>query len=94
MLVVPDTNNSNYILTLSHWLLCSIKSIIGKNGYIFQLTYSYSFAKKVIRSLNSMMSIAGDGPHCKEVLLKISNNSFGKNCSYIIFSHMGFSIHL
>lgn len=105
MLGVPETNNSNYILTVSRWLLCSIKSIIGKNGNIFVPTYSYSFAKKkvynplttkadigyfpnfflkqkkVIRSLDPMMSIAGYGPQCKEVLQKISNNSFGKNCA-------------
>ena len=37
--------------------------------------------KKVIRSLDPMMSIAGIGPKCSEVLLKISNNSFGKNCA-------------
>jgi len=46
MLGIPDTNNSSYILTVSRWLLCSIKSIIGKNGNIFVPTYSYSFAKK------------------------------------------------
>ena len=28
-----------------------------------------------------MMSIAGFGPDVKDVLLKISNNSFGKNCA-------------
>lgn len=36
---------------------------------------------KVVRSLDPMMSIAGIGPNCEEVLLKISNNSFGKNCA-------------
>ena len=37
--------------------------------------------KYVIRSYDPMMSIAGLGPNVKSTLLKISNNSFGKNCA-------------
>ena len=37
--------------------------------------------KKIVRSLDPMMSIAGLGPDVKDILLKISNNSFGKNCA-------------
>tara|TARA_B100000886_G_scaffold324748_1_gene269696 strand:- start:878 stop:1684 length:807 start_codon:yes stop_codon:yes gene_type:complete len=36
--------------------------------------------KNVIRSNDPMMSIAGFGPNVKNILLNISNNSFGKNC--------------
>ena len=36
--------------------------------------------KKIIRSSDPMMSIAGIGPDAKKVLCGISNNSFGKNC--------------
>ena len=35
--------------------------------------------KKIIRSHDPMMSIAGYGPDTKNILCKISNNSFGKN---------------
>ncbi len=37
--------------------------------------------KNVIRSFDPMMSIAGTGPDARKVLLKISNNSFGRNCA-------------
>ena len=37
--------------------------------------------KSITRSFDPMMSIAGFGPDVKDVLLKISNNSFGKNCA-------------
>jgi len=37
--------------------------------------------KNVVRSLDPMMSIAGLGPDSNNILLKISNNSFGKNCA-------------
>ena len=37
--------------------------------------------KHVVRSFDPMMSIAGIGPESKNILLKISNNSFGKNCA-------------
>jgi len=35
--------------------------------------------KKIIRSYDPMFSVAGYGPDVKEILYKISNNSFGKN---------------
>ena len=38
--------------------------------------------KKVIRSCDPMMSVAGYGPDAKTILLKISNNSFGRNCVF------------
>jgi len=38
--------------------------------------------KNVIRSFDPMMSIAGIGPGCKKILLKISNNSFGRNSAF------------
>tara|TARA_B100000902_G_scaffold316947_1_gene308436 strand:+ start:146 stop:937 length:792 start_codon:yes stop_codon:yes gene_type:complete len=37
--------------------------------------------KNVVRSLDPMMSVAGIGPKSKKILLRISNNSFGKNCA-------------
>ncbi len=37
--------------------------------------------KNIVRSFDPMMSIAGIGPDTKNILLKISNNSFGKNCA-------------
>lgn len=46
ILGVPDTNNKNYLLTTSRWVLSSLKEIIGKEGNIFVPTYTYSFAKK------------------------------------------------
>jgi aminoglycoside 3-N-acetyltransferase len=36
--------------------------------------------KNIVRSNDPMMSIAGFGHRAKEILLKASNNSFGKNC--------------
>tara|TARA_Y100000741_G_scaffold357766_1_gene336026 strand:- start:253 stop:1050 length:798 start_codon:yes stop_codon:yes gene_type:complete len=36
--------------------------------------------KKITRSSDPMMSIAGIGPDCRKILLKNSNSSFGKNC--------------
>jgi aminoglycoside N3'-acetyltransferase len=38
--------------------------------------------KKVVRSCDPMMSVAGYGPDAKIILLKISNNSFGRNCVF------------
>jgi aminoglycoside 3-N-acetyltransferase len=38
--------------------------------------------KKIIRSSDPMMSIAGFGPDVKKILYKIPNNSFGKNCVF------------
>jgi aminoglycoside 3-N-acetyltransferase len=38
--------------------------------------------KNIVRSLDPMMSIAGIGPGVKNVLLKISKSSFGKNCAF------------
>lgn len=37
--------------------------------------------KNIVRSCDPMMSIAGIGPDAKNILLKISNNSFGNNCA-------------
>lgn len=37
--------------------------------------------KNIIRSIDPMMSIAGMGPDSKNILSKISSNSFGKNCA-------------
>jgi aminoglycoside 3-N-acetyltransferase len=38
--------------------------------------------KKVVRSHDPMMSIAGYGPNSKDILKNIVNNSFGKNCVF------------
>jgi aminoglycoside N3'-acetyltransferase len=38
--------------------------------------------KKIIRSNDPMMSIAGYGPNVKNILLKASNSSFGDNCVF------------
>ncbi len=37
--------------------------------------------KKIVRSIDPMMSIAGIGPETKKILHGISNNSFGNNCA-------------
>ena len=38
--------------------------------------------KKIVRSHDPMVSIAGFGPDVKNILLKTSNSSFGKNCVF------------
>ena len=106
MLGMPKTNNKNYMLVSSKWILDCLVKIIGKSGNIFVPTYSYTFGKKlktynpkttaadigyfpnyflkqkkVVRSYDPMMSIAGHGPKAKEILFGISNSSFGKNCA-------------
>jgi aminoglycoside N3'-acetyltransferase len=38
--------------------------------------------KKIIRSPDPMFSVAGHGPDAKDILNKISDNSFGNNCVF------------
>ena len=56
-----------------------VKSTDSATGY-----FSNFFLKKknIIRSHDPMVSIAGYGPDARNILLKISNSSFGYNCAF------------
>lgn len=64
MLGKPKTTNKNILLTVSNWILESLKKLIGEKGNIFVPTYSYSFTKKKkIFSVKNTKSTIGYFPN-------------------------------
>ena len=60
MLGSPKTNNKNFMLISSKWLLECVIKIIGKSGNIFVPTYSYTFKKK-LKTYNPRTTAANIG---------------------------------
>ena len=68
----------SYSFTKKRKIFCP-KSTRSDVGYFSNF---FLKQKKIIRSNDPMMSIAGYGPNIKNILLKTSNNSFGDNCVF------------
>ena len=61
------------------------KKIFNVNSTKSDIGYFPNFflkQKNIIRSRDPMMSVSGFGPNAKDILLKISNNSYGNNCVF------------
>ena len=68
----------SYSFTKKRKIFCP-KSTRSDVGYFSNF---FLKQKKIIRSNDPMMSIAGYGPNVNNILLKTSNNSFGDNCVF------------
>lgn len=73
-----------FVPTYSYTFQTKQKKIFRPKNTRSEIGYFPNFflKKKVIRSLDPMVSVSGQGPNVKNILIGASNTSYGKNCVF------------